>query len=194
MIIDISQEILSCNVYPGDPKPELQNLQRIEDGEFYNLSAFSMCTHNGTHIDAPFHFLQQGKKVHQMDLETFVGTCYVARMQGDMTEDDAKTILKKADEAGAKERILLAGNLVVTEEAAEVFANAKIRLLGNESQSVGPEEAPMAVHIILLNAEVALLEGIVLKNVEEGKYFLSAAPLNLEGSEGAPCRAFLIKL
>ena len=77
-------------------------------------------------------------------------------------------------------------------EAAEVFANAKILLLGVESQSVGPENAPMAVHKMLLSAEVALLEGIRLADVAEGVYFLSAAPLNLSGADGSPCRAILI--
>ena len=56
MIIDISQEVFSCKVYPGDPEPELYRIQTMEDGELYNLSAFSMCTHNGTHVDAPSHF------------------------------------------------------------------------------------------------------------------------------------------
>ena len=193
MIIDISQEVFSCKVYPGDPEPTLHDLQSMEEGELYNLSAFSMCTHNGTHVDAPAHFLKDGKRIHQIELDFFVGDCYVARHQGEVTRIEAENILKKAENAGAKDRILLAGNLVVTAEAAEVFANAKIKLLGNESQSIGPEEAPMAVHLILLRAEIVLLEGIVLDNVEEGKYFLNAAPLNLKGCEGAPCRAFLIK-
>ena len=65
-------------------------------------------------------------------------------------------------------------------------------MLGNESQSVGPEDAPMEVHVILLSAEVVLLEGIRLSEVPEGVYFLNAAPLNLAGSDGSPCRAILI--
>ena len=193
MIIDISQEVFSCKVYPGDPEPTLHELQNIEDGELYKLSAFTMCEHNGTHVDAPAHFLKDGKQIHQIGLDSFVGECYVARHQGEVTEEDARTILLKAEQARAKERILLAGNLVVTAEAAAVFAKANIKLLGNESQSVGPEEAPMAVHLILLKADIVLLEGIVLNDVEEGKYFLSAAPLNLSTCEGAPCRAYLIK-
>ena len=93
-LYDISQEVFSCCVYPGDPKPERQRLRSTEAGERYNLTAFSMCAHNGTHIDAPFHFL---------------------------------------------------------------------------------------------------LEGVVLHSVPEGRYFLSAAPLNLAGADGAPCRAYLIE-
>ena len=56
-LIDISQEVLSCGVYPGDPRPELVPVLRMESGSLYNLSKLSMCVHNGTHVDAPFHFL-----------------------------------------------------------------------------------------------------------------------------------------
>ena len=188
-IYDISQEVFSCAVYPGDPAPEKQTLYSTETDDLYNLTAFAMCAHNGTHVDAPFHFLTKGKTVDQMDLSIFVGDCYVARLDGDVTAEDAKTILHKANGA---ERILIAGKATVTAEAAEIFASGNIRLLGNEGQTVGPEDAPMQVHLILLGRGIALLEGIVLTAVPEGQYFLSAAPLNLAGVDGAPCRAYLI--
>lgn len=188
-IYDISQEVFSCKVYPGDPKPEKQILSATEKGDLYNLTAFSMCAHNGTHIDAPFHFLGEGKTVEQMALNTFVGECYVARHSGDVTAAEAYTILQKAE---GTPRILIAGPATVTQEAAQVFANADICLLGNESQTVGPENAPMQVHKLLLQKEIALLEGVVLTDIAEGRYFLSAAPLNLTGADGAPCRAYLI--
>ena len=188
-IYDISQEVFSCAVYPGDPQPEKQTLYSTAAGDLYNLTSFAMCAHNGTHVDAPFHFLHNGKTVEQMDLSVFVGDCYVARHEGDVTATAAERILKKA---GGAERILIAGNATVTAEAAEVFSLGGIRLLGNEGQTVGPEDAPMQVHLILLRQEIVLLEGIVMKNVPEGRYFLSAAPLNLNGADGAPCRACLI--
>ena len=188
-IIDISQEVFSCAVYPGDPKPEKQVLNATGAGDLYNLTFFAMCAHNGTHVDAPFHFLQNGKTVDQMDLTHFVGDCFVARHAGDVTASAAEEILKKADGAA---RILIAGKATVTADGAEVFASAGIRLLGNEGQTVGPEDAPMQVHLILLRTGIALLEGIVLDDVPEGRYFLSAAPLNLGGADGAPCRAYLI--
>ena len=74
-----------------------------------------------------------------------------------------------------------------------MFADAGLLLLGNESQTVGPENAPMEVHLILLSAEVVLLEGICLAVVPEGVYFLNAAPINLSGADGAPCRAILVE-
>ena len=125
-----------------------------------------------------------------MDLAAFVGDCYVARHTGDVTGTDAAAILQKADGA---QRILIAGPITVTEEAARVFADSGICLLGNEGQTVGPENAPMQVHKILLQREIALLEGVVLTDVAEGRYFLNAAPLNLAGADGAPCRAYLIE-
>lgn len=190
-IYDISQEVFSCAVYPGDPKPEKQTVYSTGAGDLYNLTSFAMCAHNGTHVDAPFHFLHDGKTVDQIDLSHFVGDCFVARHEGDVTAADAENILKKAD---GTERILIAGNATVTIEAAEVFAAGGIKLLGNEGQTVGPENAPMQVHLILLRREIALLEGIVLQGIPEGQYFLSAAPLNLGGADGAPCRAYLIDL
>jgi len=187
-IIDISQEVFSCRVYPGDPVPSLQKLQDMKAGMLYNLSAFSMCTHNGTHIDAPAHFFEDGKTVDQLPPEMFAGECFVAIHEGEVRGGDARKILSRTNAP----RILIAGNAVVTKEAAEVFASAGLLLLGNESQSVGPVDAPMAVHKILLGAGVVLLEGVVLADVPEGEYILSAVPLKLAGSEGAPCRAVLM--
>ena len=190
-IYDISQEVFSCDIYPGDPKPEKQLLSSTAAGELYNLTAFSMCAHNGTHVDAPFHFFGDGRTVDQMGLEPFVGACFVARHRGDVTEADAREIFAKA--AGIQ-RLLIAGPVTVTAEAARVFAAGDLKLLGNEGQTVGPMDAPMEVHKILLGRGVALLEGIVLTEVPEGRYFLSAAPLNLAGADGSPCRAYLIPM
>ena len=190
-VYDISQEVFSCKVYPGDPKPERIVLKSIAGGDGYNLTAFSMCAHNGTHVDAPTHFLAEGRTLDQVPLEAFVGECVVVRHTGDVTEADAEKMLAKL--AGVQ-RLLIAGPATVTREAAHVFADAKLLLVGNESQSVGPEDAPVPVHKILLGNNVTLLEGIVLTAVPEGKYILSAAPLNLGGADGAPCRAVLIEL
>ena len=193
-ITDISQELLSAAVYEGDPTPRIDSIQSMKKGDLYNLSSLSMCLHNGTHIDAPSHFMKDGKTVEEIPLSAFVGECYVREHKGDIGANDAREILKMARAHGAGERILLKGDLTVTEEAAKVFAEGDILLLGNEGQTVGPADAPMAVHLALLSHEVVLLEGIVLKNVKEGKYILSAAPINIKGAEGSPCRAWLMEL
>lgn len=193
-IYDISQEIFGCQVYPGDPTPQKRVLSSMEKGDLYNLTAFSMCAHNGTHIDAPFHFIKDGKTVDSIGLDTFIGMAYVAEHNGIVSADDATEMLEKAKKQNseAAKRILIKGDAEVSAEAAKVFAESNILLLGNESQTVGPENAPMEVHLILLGAGVVLLEGIRLSEVSEGVYFLNATPLNLSGSDGSPCRAVLI--
>lgn len=193
-IYDISQEVFSCRVYPGDPVPQKQTVSSMEAGDMYNLTAFSMCAHNGTHIDAPCHFIKDGKAVDEIPLSVYIGDCYVARFNGELNKTDALNILRNASKAGADRRILIAGNAVVTEDAAHAFANAGILLLGNESQTVGPAESPMEVHKILLGSNVILLEGIRLDNIPEGVYFLNCAPLNLQFADGSPCRAVLIEI
>ena len=90
--------------------------------------------------------------------------------------------------------ILVKGNAVMTKEGAEVFAKAGIKLFGNESQTVGPLDAPMEVHLVMLGAKIVLLEGVRLGEVPIGVYLLNAAPINLGGSDGAPCRAVLMDL
>ena len=193
-IYDISQEVFSCKVFPGDPAPERKVLSSMEAGALYNLTAISMCAHNGTHVDAPFHFVNDGKTVDAVCLEAFVGMAYVAEHHGVVSADDAARIIASANAQNPESarRILIKGAAVVSAEAAKVFAASGIVLLGNESQTVGPEDAPMAVHLILLGAGVVLLEGIRLGAVPEGAYLLNAAPLNLAGADGSPCRAILI--
>ena len=193
-IYDISQEVFGCRVYPGDPIPQKKVLCSMEQGDLYNLTEIGMCAHNGTHIDAPFHFLKDGKTVDAVDLEAVVGEAFVAEHHGVVSASDAVAILEKAKSASAEaaKRILIRGKAEVSLEAAQVFAAAKILLLGNESQTVGPEDAPMAVHLALLGEGVILLEGIRLDAVAEGVYLLNAAPLNLSGCDGAPCRAVLM--
>jgi arylformamidase len=195
-LYDISQEVFTCAVYPGDPAPRREVLSSMDSGALYNLTAFSMCAHNGTHIDAPAHFIQAGQTVDQLSLSKTVGYAYVTKHHGAVTADDARAILASAIKLhpDAAKRILIGGDALVTLEAAQVFADAKIDLLGNESQTVGPEDAPMAVHQVLLSAEVVLLGGVRLANVSEGIYLLFAAPLLLGDAEGAPCRAVLVQL
>ena len=192
-IYDISQEVMGCAVYPGDPAPKATAVAKIQEGSLYNLTKLEMCAHNGTHVDAPYHFYQEGKTIDQMPIKKTVGWCYVAEHQGQLTQKDARQIYDaaKRERPDAAKRILLKGKAVVTAESAQYWADQGIELVGVESQTVGPEDGPMQVHLILLGREVCLLEGIRLGEVAQGVYFLHAAPLNLAGFDGAPCRATL---
>ena len=195
-IYDISQEVFNCAVYPGDPQPIREVKLKISEGAICNLTAFEMCAHNGTHVDAPYHFIDGEETIDRVPLDKFIGYAYVAEHDGDITAEVAERILKDAKNADerASERILVKGNAVMTKEGAEVFAKAGIKLFGNESQTVGPLDAPMEVHLVMLGAKIVLLEGIRLAEVPVGVYLLNAAPINLGGSDGAPCRAVLMDL
>ena len=195
-IYDISQEVFSSEVYPGDPSPKANKLCSMDDGALYNLSEFCMCAHNGTHIDAPRHFIKDGKAIDELELSHLVGKATVISFTGIIDGLGAENIInevKSADSEAAK-RLIIKGEATVTEEAAEVFAGAGIYLLGVESQSIGPMDAPMKAHQILLSKEVVLLEGVRLKDVPDGQYILFAAPLKLARFEGSPCRATLIEI
>ena len=105
-IYDISQEVFNCQVYPGDPAPEKKMLKSMEQGEVYNLTAFHMCAHNGTHIDAPFHFIKDGATVDKIRLEAVVGMAFVAEHHGILSRNDAEEIIaraKKTEHGSSKE-------------------------------------------------------------------------------------------
>lgn len=184
---DITQELFGGKVYPGDLVPSYERVAAMERGDIYNLTNLSMGAHNATHIDAPFHFYQDGKTVEELELSRCIGPCTVIELK-----DSGSNTLREALKSCQK-RILLKGDLVITLELAQLMNELEILLVGVETQSVGPEGAPMQVHLELLGKEVVLLEGIRLGEVEPGDYFLFAAPLKLGGCDGAPCRAVLLE-
>lgn len=195
-IYDISQEVLNSEVYPGDPQPHLTFVQETQKGDLYNLSYFQMGSHNGTHIDAPLHFLNEGKSIQDIPLEKCVGKAFVISEEDISTVEKTKETLEKLKEIDqeASKRLLVKGRCDISKEIAKILADFPIDLIGSETQSVGPENAPMAVHLELLRKEVVLLEGIRLNDIKEGSYFLNAAPLNIGKAEGAPVRAILIEM
>lgn len=186
-IIDITQELFTSNVYPGDKKPSYERVMQIKNGDVVNLTTIEMCVHNGTHIDAPCHFIDGSKSIDEMDLDVFVGECSVVSLNGEVGVYEMVEILKRS-----KPRLLIKGNIILTVSAAEAIAQSELKLIGVESQSVGPVDAPKAVHMILLGHGIAALEGLNLSAVSDGDYILCAAPLNLGKSDGSPCRAILL--
>ncbi|HPG91816.1 MAG TPA: cyclase family protein [Clostridia bacterium] len=184
-IYDISQELTSCEVYDGDIAPKITNVKNIvNDG--YNLTNLTMCVHNGTHIDAPKHFLPDGKAVDELPLTYFVGKAQVVELDGEINETVIETMDLKA------KRLLVKGNGVLTNSGARALAKIGVILIGTESQSVGDSLAPMPVHKILLEEKIIPLEGIRLVNVSQGVYYLFAQPLNIAGCDGSPTRAILV--
>lgn len=184
-IYDISQELFSSNVYPGDKKPTYIRISDMNQGAVCNVTEISMNAHNGTHMDAPRHFIKDGKTIDMLSLYDIIGKCAVVTAEGDIT---AEQIRKHSGYS----RILFRGKCQLTEEAADILSECGIMLVGVESQSIATIEAPAAIHRIVLGQGVVALEGLVLTDVPDGEYFLFAAPIKLGGSDGSPCRAVLI--
>ena len=177
MLYDISRNLFSVKPYPGDTEPVLRRVQSIRDGAEYALSDVTLCVHNATHMDAPSHFIEGGKTVEKISLESCIGGCEVKSV---------KKIKKEGIAAVLAERLLLRGELSKN-EAAEIAAAKRFVLIGTDAQSIGNAE----VHRILLGADIVILEGLNLNNISDGKYELIAFPVKWEGSEGAPVRAVL---
>jgi len=187
-IYDITQELFSGRVYPGDPAPAYERVLKISEGAPCNLTSVTMGAHNATHMDAPFHFYDSGKTIEQLDLSRCIGPCSVRDFSEYVEEENLSKVLDTCHK-----RLIMKGNSEVTLELAKLFNRYGIILVGVEGQSVGPADSPMPVHLELLGTDVVLLEGLVLDEVPVGDYFLSAAPIKLGGSDGAPCRAILLK-
>ncbi len=177
IIKDIAQEVFHAEVYPGDPTPGFEKIKSMEKGDVCNLTRFWMCAHNGTHVDAPAHFVRDGRTVDEMNLEDCIGTVCV--MDGGAGWEQIPE---------GYQRILVRGFEDVTLEQAQVLIEKGIRLIGTETQKMGDQD----VHRLLLGHGVVLLEGVRLQNVPNGKAFLCAQPINLGGAEGAPCRPVLL--
>lgn len=184
---DITRELFTTTTYPGDPIPEKEAVCQISKGDPCNLTYLKMCVHNGTHMDAPKHFVDEGKTIDEIGLEQTMGECSVIACEGTLKSQDIKELIKEA-----KKKILLKGKILITEEAAEELAAAQLELLGVEDQSVGTQSTTHKIHKILLGRGMVLLEGLTLDQVEPGDYFLCAQPLKLGGCEGASCRAVLV--
>jgi len=186
-IYDISQEVFSSSIFPGDTVPSYEKIKKMEAGDSYNLSDLQMCVHNGTHIDAPAHYISGGKTIDEIELSRCIGPASVIEFEGIIIADHIRKKVVHNDK-----RILFKGHGILTLDAASELNKLGIVLVGTESQTIGNEENCQAIHLDLLKKDVVILEGLVLKDVPEGTYFLFAAPLKLGGLEGAPCRAILM--
>ena len=176
-IIDISQELLSGSVFEGDTAPRLTAIKTVErDG--FAVSDLTVCLHNGTHVDAPSHTFSGGKDVCAAELSVFLGECVVCT-----AENAEKNFCRRMLFKGAPPDVALAQKL----------ADMGIKLAVTQQQSFDGKDT-LAVHGIFARAGVYLLENLVLKNVDEGKYFLCALPLKAEGAEASPVRAVLVKI
>lgn len=186
---DISRDILTTKPYEGDPAPKVTVLSSIEDGDSFNMSQVTMCTHNATHIDAPKHFDEDGATIGELRLSYFYGKCTVVTINGVLTGEDMEQLLPHC-----KRRLIIHGNgdAYLTSSAAQVIAESGLVLIGTDSQSIAAPFDEMRTHLELARAGVIVLENLNLNGVRDGEYTLCAFPLKLSTLEASPCRAVLL--
>ena len=189
-IIDISNDLLTAEVYEGDPIPEMKRVREISPDSYYNLSVLDACLHNGTHIDAPLHFVPDADSVDKLPLEKFIGPCKVIEVSegiitGRLVEEyfprDCKRVLIKSK-----------GRAFIHCTGAEVMAHLGYELVGTDGVTVEVPDSDGSTHRSLLNANIAILEGLNLENAKSGEYFLIAPPVKIGGAEASFTRAVLI--
>ncbi|MBQ1451139.1 MAG: cyclase family protein [Clostridia bacterium] len=190
IIYDISRELFSAPIYPGDPAPQIQKIKGFEFGDIYNLSALYACTHTGTHIDAPLHFFDDGGDVASIPLEKCMGNAAVITLPagpitGEVVERYFPRYISKVILRTQPDNVFFGG-------AAEDIAALGYDLLGYDRVSLGGENEA-AAHRALLGAGTVLLENLDLSKVKDGTYYLVALPIKAEGLEGAFCRAVLLE-
>lgn len=187
-IIDITKDLFEAEVYPGDPIPRKRAVLSFEKEipDVCQVTELIMGSHTGTHLDAPLHFIPDGKDVAQIDLKKCIGKCRVIECSGILPGNIIRTI----SNAGVK-KLLFKGNVQIDVNTALCLTECGMDCIGVEMGTVTVGEQQADVHRILLAAEIVIIEGLNLSHVDEGDYFLSACPLKMKGIDGSPVRAVL---
>ena len=208
-IFDISLTISpNLPVWPGDPPIELEQVESMDRGAHANVSRMRAGVHIGTHVDAPHHFLNDGRTVEQLPLDVLTGPCYVTQLpdggeaitaevlEGISLPADAMRILFGTSNSrlwARGEKEFHENFVAVTQDGADWLVQRGIQLVGVDYLSVAPYGDSVPTHKVLLQAGVVVVEGLDLSAVPRGFYDLYCLPLKLLGSDGAPARAILIQ-
>ncbi|MFC5406243.1 cyclase family protein [Cohnella soli] len=205
-IVDLSLEIYhDAPNFAWDPKCAVI-VHNTVASIGYNMTQLSMATHQGTHLDAPFHFLDDGKTVDQLDLQQCVGQAILV----DLTHKKPKEPIEIKDFEPYADRIVEGSKVIyrtdwfkqlpgrhyfsdfpyMTIELARWLAERKIGLIGMDVPTPNPTDYD-PVHKVLLGAEIVIVEGLAnLGDIGTDTFFFSAAPLKIRGRDGAPIRAY----
>ncbi|MBK5497876.1 arylformamidase [Peribacillus sp. TH14] len=199
---DISQRLNENTPYwPGDTPYSYRLNSSIAKGSSVNVGEIRMSTHLGTHIDAPFHFDENGKKIIELDLDLYIGPALLVKI--DATKSIGVEAFTGIDFTGIERLLLATGQWkdlsrfpewipTIDPELAPYLADKGVKLLGLDLPSVDYlDSKELPAHHALSGCGIHILEGLVLESVEPGLYDLAALPLALEEGDGSPVRAVL---
>ncbi|KEK22774.1 arylformamidase [Bacillus gaemokensis] len=200
--IDISQPLNNeIATWPGDTPFSYEVSWSKEQSGSVNVGKLTMSIHTGTHIDAPFHFDNEGKKVLDLDVNVYVGPARIINVSG-MESIGAKEL--ETFHLEGVERLLLRTSShgkvqkfpetipYLRADIAPFLSEKGVRLIGVDVPSVDPlDDKELAAHHQLFKNGIHILENIVLDHVQDGDYELIALPLALTDADGSPVRAVI---
>jgi arylformamidase len=190
--------------YPGDSPFEVLPKFSLENSDPFNLMQLKLSNHLGTHIDAPKHFFADGKSLDSFSVDHFFMEALVIENNSDteISEKDLTgysfpkngAVLFKTKNLDLLRNKFEINYIFLSEGAAKILIKSQIALLGIDYISIDSfHDDSCPVHRQLLSSEILILEDINLKDVRPGKYQLICLPLKISNSDGAPCRAVLVK-
>lgn len=174
---------------------------RATGGDVYE-SRVDIEMHTGTHIDAPLHMIDGGDTIENLDLSKVFRKCRVVdltNLQDCITADDlADKVINSGEFILFKTRNSFTedfdpGFVFLEKGGAEYLKSKGITGVGTDSLGIERSQPGHETHKILMGAGIVIVEGLRLKDIEEGEYLLCALPLKIDGAEGAPARAVLVK-
>jgi arylformamidase len=205
--IDISVSIRpDLPVWPGDPPVKMEPASRTASGDGANVTSLEIGTHTGTHVDAEWHFIDDGATLEKLTPDRLIGSCYVADLTRNTDHVTAGDLERAAIPEGTRRVILKTTNsnlwntspshfdtsyIGIAPDGAEWLVQEGFDLVGIDYHSVEPYGAGGTTHRIMLGAGLIILETVNLTEVTPGHYQLYCLPLRIDGYDGAPCRAVL---
>ena len=208
-IIDLTLTVSDkIPTFPGSPQPNLIPWENIkEDG--YNLELLFLSSHTGTHMDAPYHFLEKGAKIHEISLKKLVSEAALIQSRKGSGESITKTDIQKFEKKSGKidgfssvifqtgwqrnlqKKYYFTKNPGLSVSAAKYLASKKISLVGIDSPSIDlGKDAKFSVHQIFSKKGILIVENLAnLDKIKSSKFHLVVLPLKLKNTTGSPVRA-----
>jgi arylformamidase len=208
-IYDISIPIKNdMIVYPNNPNTQINKFAEIKEGASSNLTEIIIGSHNGTHLDAPLHSIDNAKSITDLELEKFIGQAFVydfsflnsgqgieiENFKNSREPEENEIVLVKTSNSARGFENFYSDFVYLAGGTADYLANKKIKLFGIDYLSVKQKGSnDNRAHNSLLSKNIPILEGINLNQVEQGFYDLIALPLKIMDCDGSPVRAILIQ-
>ena len=208
-IIDLTLTVSDkIPTFPGSPQPNFIPWENVKD-DGYNLELLFLSTHTGTHIDAPYHFLEKGGKIHEIRLEKLVSEAVLIKSKKNGGESITKTDIQKFEKNHGKiasfssvifytgwqrnlqKKYYFTKNPGLSVSAAKYLASKKINLVGIDSPSIDlGKDSKFSVHQIFAKKGMLIVENLAsLEKIKSSKFHLVILPLKLKNATGSPVRA-----